>query len=673
MQKKLFVIVVLLFIFPNINAQKTICGFDYIQKNLRKDIKYLQSENKTNATIKIKTAEIIRHRTTMNNLNILPGNIYEIPVVVHVIYKAGDATPGSSSNPTDAKIQETIDRLNADFSGTGAGNIGATAPLKFTLAKRTPSCSSTNGINRVNGGSVAGYNANGLSYPSSGASGANDSTLLELSSWSPRMYLNVWVVWKISATESGYTIGAYAALPLTNQGDIHVFPDDGIVIIGSEVRGNSSTLTHEVGHSMGLYHTFEGDELNSNSCPSNIDPVNQGDLVADTDPVKNLIFANPFPQNSDPNPCNNFNAYNGSQSNIMGYGIGPLNRFTPGQSTRMMAFFEAIRNSFATSQASLTPPSASEIVKAANKNPEKNIYGTDFYVGPCDIKLADLNYNSYGVFFDGRKDYIDNSCNIGTYLSPLKNYTFSVSTHETAQRCKAWIDFNNDGKFDSSEVVLNSIKREDIDYIHTATLSSDKLSSAFTLRNKLLRLRIMTDWSESPDFNAESTLEFGQTEDFWVNITTPLAVVFNQVQAIFKSNSLNISWNTASETNNNHFIIEGSKDGTSFFTLTTVNTKATDGNSNSLLQYNIKFNSNNGTLASSLSIVLVALFIFLVTLRNRKKLALATTFCIVFILACNKKDNQLIKNADEINFIRIIQVDKNGIKNNSKVVKIINE
>ena len=673
MQKILFVLIVFLFIHPCTNAQKIICGFDYLQKNLRKDIKYLQSENKTNAQIQIKTAEIIRHRSLMNNLNILPGNIYEIPVVVHIIYKSGDAAPGSSSNPTDAKVQETIDRLNADFSGIGAGNIGATAPLRFTLAKRTPNCSSTNGINRIHGGTVAGYNANGLSYPSSGAPGADDSTILALSSWSPRMYLNIWVVWKITASEAGYIIGAYAALPLTNDGDIHVFPDDGIVMLGSEVRGNSTTLTHEVGHSMGLYHTFEGDDLNTNSCPSNADPLRQGDLVADTDPVKNLIFANPFPLNTDPNPCNNNNAYNGSQSNIMGYGIGPLNRFTPGQSTRMMAFFEAIRNSFANSQASLSPPLPSQIVKAANKIPGKNVYGTDFYVGPCDVKLADLHYNSYGVFYDGRKEYIDNSCNIGTHLSALKNYTLTVSTQETAQRCKAWIDFNNDGKFDSSEVVLNSIKREDINYNHIATISSDKLSSAFTLRNQLLRMRIMTDWSESPDFTAESSLEFGQTEDFWINISSPLAVVFNQLQAIFKSNNLNISWSTASETNNDHFIIEGSKDGTNFFTLTTVASKATEGNSSSLIQYDVHFNSNNGSLAWGFSIFLVAVFIFLTTPNNRKKLALATGICLLFILACNKKDTHLIKNSDEVSFIRITQVDKNGVKNSSKAVKIIKE
>ena len=652
-------------------AQKAICGFDQIQNNLRKDANYQQLENRTNADIQAKVNDIIQYRKLMQNLNILPGGVYEIPVVVHVIYKGTDLLTNVTDYPSDAKIQEALDRLNSDF----VGNSSTYTPFKFTLAKRSPTCGATTGIIRINGGGLNGYNADGVALPSSTATGASDANVKNLSKWPPKMYYNIWVVHKINALNLAPNtyIAGYANLPITNAGNYHAFPNEGMMIVRQQVKGSASTLTHEIGHAMGLYHTFQGNDPSNNgtnNCPTNTNPNTQGDLVADTDPVINLLQASPWPTDADINSCTNL-AYNGAQSNIMGYGQS-LTKFTAGQSTRMQAVMQAVRQGFASSQATLTPPSPADQVKATSQIPGNSTGGTNFYEGPCNVTFKDLKYNSYGIYYDGPVSYIDNSCNIGTHLAKNTDAVLTVTTQINRQRCKAWIDFNNSGTFDNDEEIMNSMPPAVGDFTHTATISAATLTAA-PFKNKLLRLRIMADGANSPDFTAASTLEYGQTEDFWVQIDDALSVSFGKVNALFKASTLSINWDTELEHNNDHFLVEGSKDGTNFFTLTTVASKAAEGNSSSTIHYSIHFDSNNGTLASGVSFILLAILILGFTVKNRKKLAVLTTVCFLFFIACNKQDSQMINKDDDVKFIRITQVDKDGIKAASKAVKIVIE
>ena len=660
----------LLLLHAPLYAQKAICGFDQIQNTLRKDANYLQQENRTNADIQAKVNDIIQYRKLMKNLNILSGGVFEIPVVVHVIYKGSDALTDVTNYPSDAKIQEALDRLNDDF----VNNSSTYTPFKFTLAKRSPACAATTGIIRINGGGLSGYNADGVALPNSSASGASDADVKNLSKWPPKMYYNIWVVHKINAPNlpSGAFIAGYATLPILGN-SYHAFPNEGMMIVRQQVKYNASTLTHEIGHAMGLYHTFEGnDPTNSgaNTCPVNTNPNTQGDLVSDTDPVKNLLQESPWPTNADINSCTS-SPYNGAQSNIMGYGQS-LTKFTAGQSTRMQAVMQAVRQGFASSQATLTPPATADQVKAASQIPTTIVENSNpANMGPCNVTLGNLTYNSYGFTRDGYQSYLDNSCNIGTHLAKNTDAVLTITTQTNAQRVKAWIDFNNNGNFEDGEIVMNHLGSTATE-THTATITATTLTAA-PEKNKLLRLRIMADFNGSPDFTAGSTLQYGQTEDFWVQIDNALSVSFGKLNALFKAGTLNINWDTESERNNDHFLVEGSKDGTNFFTLTTVASKAEAGNSSSALNYKINFNSNNGTLASGASLILLAILIFGLAVKNRKKLAILTTVSFLFFIACNKQDFQVVDNDNEINFIRITQVDKDGIKSMSKAVKIVKE
>jgi hypothetical protein len=237
-----------------------------------------------------------------------------IPVVVHVIQQ----TNGTGSM-TDARVRSQIDILNEDFkalAGTNGAN-GNFANIEFFLATEDPSGNPTDGI--TNSTNNTWFNDGG-SYWNSLA-------------WDTNRYLNIY---------TNNASGALGYVPDLPQGGIAGSNSDRVVVLYSTFGRNAPfnpfhlgrTGTHEVGHYLGLLHTFSGGCGSTSSCSTN------GDLICDTNPESSPTFGCPGSRTS----C-------GSQApkdNYMDYSDDIcMQQFTEDQVNRMRCTIEHYRPNLA--------------------------------------------------------------------------------------------------------------------------------------------------------------------------------------------------------------------------------------------------------------------------------------------------------------------------------------
>jgi hypothetical protein len=200
------------------------------------------------------------------------SNIITIPVVVHVVWN----TP--SQNISLAQIQSQLDVLNEDFRRLNADTfktrsvfkpVAGDALIQFCLAKRSPVNDTTSGITRTQSSVTSWGCTDSVKFS---AYGGKDG-------WPGNKYLNIWVCNLNCANGYAY----YPGTPDPYDGVVvhyYVFGRTGNIAPGYKGR----TGTHEVGHYLGLYHTFDYGSCGGNT-PSSC--AGGGDEVCDT-PASNF-------------------------------------------------------------------------------------------------------------------------------------------------------------------------------------------------------------------------------------------------------------------------------------------------------------------------------------------------------------------------------------------------
>ena len=260
------------------------------------------------ATRHIDETTAVQYEQALNKFNSKrsPGQVRKsgavtIPVYFHVVNKGSGIENG---DVPDKWLRDQVSVLNAAYAGADPAAVASSAntPFRFAMA----------GVDRVT-------NEEWFNSPLGSEEEREMKTALHVPGAN---VLNFYV------NNAGGVYLGWATFPFWYAGDP---TQDGVVVLYSSMPGGDccapraynqgDTGTHEVGHWLGLFHTFQG------GCAANFN-----DFVADTPSERSPAFGCPFGRDTCPKPGVD------PIENFMDYTEDPcMYQFTGGQSARMEA------------------------------------------------------------------------------------------------------------------------------------------------------------------------------------------------------------------------------------------------------------------------------------------------------------------------------------------------
>jgi len=307
---KMALAIAIVIVYQDVRAQRY-CGTihpmaDTTIQDENVETRYLEFENR------------IRKQSQQKNYS----GVITIPVVFHIVHDGDNI--GSNENISESYINEQLEQLNDDFRRTNADrdstwSQAADTEIEFCLASIDPSGNPASGILRHN---IPGGPWTRTKF---------EKDVKPQTIWNRNEYLNIW-----SAELAGDLLG-YAQFPggdETTDGVVCLYGSLGSLDLsqsGTAPYNKGRTLTHEVGHWLGLYHIW-GDV---NGCGGS-------DEVSDTPDQESSTSG--CPSGVELDVCTG-SAPGYMYQNYMDYSYDEcMNLFTVGQKTRMKAAISEYRS-----------------------------------------------------------------------------------------------------------------------------------------------------------------------------------------------------------------------------------------------------------------------------------------------------------------------------------------